>query len=277
MPPFPSCAAVEEDRDTSSSASQEQLLSGRKASCLDNHMPSLKRKRTENGTASLCVEYDQGPTSSRRQPVGLLDALELNERKSGEADEEDGLPGEETAKRLSTLSLQYEKRLLDEQKGNKKKLKIITHLQVPDPSEPKKARAASFIAVVKQSLSQLNFDTFSRALQQYKNTNDFDAMLSQMSALFLEDQKKHLFQHKADGLFLTACYGKDPGCACFEAAVPLICSCAGYLLCPKGREEPACAIKKVLQSDPIYLWSVVRWPPWTTACNLSIPLPALKT
>ncbi|XP_044310765.1 regulator of telomere elongation helicase 1 isoform X3 [Varanus komodoensis] len=192
MPPFPSCAAVEEDRDTSSSASQEQLLSGRKASCLDNHMPSLKRKRTENGTASLCVEYDQGPTSSRRQPVGLLDALELNERKSGEADEEDGLPGEETAKRLSTLSLQYEKRLLDEQKGNKKKLKIITHLQVPDPSEPKKARAASFIAVVKQSLSQLNFDTFSRALQQYKNTNDFDAMLSQMSALFLEDQKKHV-------------------------------------------------------------------------------------
>uniref|UniRef100_A0A8D2IJ85 Regulator of telomere elongation helicase 1 n=1 Tax=Varanus komodoensis TaxID=61221 RepID=A0A8D2IJ85_VARKO len=158
--------------DTSSSASQEQLLSGRKASCLDNHMPSLKRKRTENGTASLCVEYDQGPTSSRRQPVGLLDALELNERKSGEA------------KRLSTLSLQYEKRLLDEQKGNKKKLKIITHLVC--------TRAASFIAVVKQSLSQLNFDTFSRALQQYKNTNDFDAMLSQMSALFLEDQKKHV-------------------------------------------------------------------------------------
>uniref|UniRef100_A0A8D2KR29 Regulator of telomere elongation helicase 1 n=1 Tax=Varanus komodoensis TaxID=61221 RepID=A0A8D2KR29_VARKO len=163
MPPFPSCAAVEEDRDTSSSASQEQLLSGRKASCLDNHMPSLKRKRTENGTASLCVEYDQGPTSSRRQPVGLLDALELNERKSGE--------------HSLSLSLSLSP----------------SHLkQVPDPSEPKKARAASFIAVVKQSLSQLNFDTFSRALQQYKNTNDFDAMLSQMSALFLEDQKKHV-------------------------------------------------------------------------------------
>uniref|UniRef100_A0A8D2IMG5 Regulator of telomere elongation helicase 1 n=1 Tax=Varanus komodoensis TaxID=61221 RepID=A0A8D2IMG5_VARKO len=121
---------------------------------------------SENGTASLCVEYDQGPTSSRRQPVGLLDALELNERKSGEADEEDG-------------SMLYH-------------MVLLFSSQVPDPSEPKKARAASFIAVVKQSLSQLNFDTFSRALQQYKNTNDFDAMLSQMSALFLEDQKKHV-------------------------------------------------------------------------------------
>uniref|UniRef100_A0A7M4EFX5 Regulator of telomere elongation helicase 1 n=1 Tax=Crocodylus porosus TaxID=8502 RepID=A0A7M4EFX5_CROPO len=91
------------------------------------------------------------------------------------------------AKRLSTLSLQYEKRLADEQKGGKKKIKIVT-----DPTEPKKMRATSFIATVKESLSQLNYDVFSEALKQYKMTDDFSAMLSQMSGVFLEDQRNHI-------------------------------------------------------------------------------------
>uniref|UniRef100_A0A7M4EG31 Regulator of telomere elongation helicase 1 n=1 Tax=Crocodylus porosus TaxID=8502 RepID=A0A7M4EG31_CROPO len=152
----------------------------KKARNLDVHVPSLKRKRTDlsasgDGAASLCVEYEQGPVASRRQQVGLLDALEHSEKIS------------EGAKRLSTLSLQYEKRLADEQKGGKKKIKIVT-----DPTEPKKMRATSFIATVKESLSQLNYDVFSEALKQYKMTDDFSAMLSQMSGVFLEDQRNHI-------------------------------------------------------------------------------------
>ncbi|XP_006132510.2 regulator of telomere elongation helicase 1 isoform X1 [Pelodiscus sinensis] len=203
MPPPPirgsSCPSTTCEGDPTSSTSFEQLLSLTKAKNLDDHVPSLKRKRAgllanRDGATSLCVEYDQQLIPSRRQPIGLLDALEHNEKSSGGV-EDDHLPGEEKAKRLSTLSLQYEKRLTDEQKGGRKKIKIVNNLQadkVADPAEPKTTRATVFIATVKQALSQLHYDLFSKALQQYKRTDDFQAMLSQMSSLFLEDQKKHI-------------------------------------------------------------------------------------
>ncbi|XP_053250552.1 regulator of telomere elongation helicase 1 isoform X3 [Podarcis raffonei] len=191
----PSCTTTGEEGSPTTSASREKFLSVTKASNTDNHVPSLKRKRFDNGAANLCVEYDQRPSTSQRQPGSLLAALECNEKNCGEAGEEDSLPGEEQAKRLSTLSLRYEKKLMDEQKGGRKKIKIVSNPQAgkaQDLSETKTARAAAFIATVKQSLSQLNFNTFSRALQQYKTTNDFSTMLCQMSSLFVEDQKKHV-------------------------------------------------------------------------------------
>ncbi|XP_067410131.1 regulator of telomere elongation helicase 1 isoform X4 [Emydura macquarii macquarii] len=195
-----SCPSTICEGGLTTSPSSRQLLSLTKAKNLDDHVPSLKRKRMgllANGDSatSLCVEYEQELISSRRQPIGLLDALEHNEKSSEGAEEEDSLPGEEKAKRLSTLSLQYEKRLTDEQKGGRKKIKIVNNLQadkVADPAEPKKTRATLFIATVKQALSQLHYDLFSKALQQYKRTDDFKAMLSQMSSLFMEDQKKHI-------------------------------------------------------------------------------------
>lgn len=61
-----------------------------------------------------------------------------------------------------------------------------------EPAEPKKARATFYIATVKDTLSQQNYELFSKALQQYKKTDDFHAMLSQMSSLFIEDEKKHV-------------------------------------------------------------------------------------
>uniref|UniRef100_A0A8D0FIS8 Regulator of telomere elongation helicase 1 n=1 Tax=Strix occidentalis caurina TaxID=311401 RepID=A0A8D0FIS8_STROC len=128
-----------------------------------------------DGASSLCMEYEQELVSPRRQCIGLLDALERNEKSS------------EDAQRLSTLSLQYEKRLTDEQKGGRKKIKLVT-----DVTEPKKARATLYIATVKETLSQQNYDLFSKALQHYKKTDDFHAMLSQMSSLFIEDEKKHI-------------------------------------------------------------------------------------
>uniref|UniRef100_A0A8C8R767 Regulator of telomere elongation helicase 1 n=1 Tax=Pelusios castaneus TaxID=367368 RepID=A0A8C8R767_9SAUR len=195
-----SCPSTICEGDPTTSPSSRQLLSLTKAKNLDDHVPSLKRKRMgllANGDSatSLCVEYEQELNSSRRPPLGLLDALEHNEKSSEGAEEEDNLPGEEKAKRLSTLSLQHEKRLTDEQKGGRKKIKIVNNLQadkITDPAEPKKTRATLFIATVKQALSQLHYDLFSKALQQYKRTDDFKAMLSQMSSLFIEDQKKHI-------------------------------------------------------------------------------------
>uniref|UniRef100_A0A8C0G6X5 Regulator of telomere elongation helicase 1 n=1 Tax=Chelonoidis abingdonii TaxID=106734 RepID=A0A8C0G6X5_CHEAB len=195
MPPPPtrsSCPNTIWEEDPTSSTSSGQPLSWTKAKNLDDHVPSLKRKRMGllgDGATSLCVEYDQELIASRRQPIGLLDALEHNE-KSSEGTEDDRLPGEEKAKRLSTLSLQYEKRLTDEQKGGRKKIKIVNSLVCVCIEQF--TRATLFIATVKQALSQLHYDLFSKALQQYKRTDDFQAMLSQMSSLFMEDQKKHI-------------------------------------------------------------------------------------
>ncbi|XP_025911813.1 regulator of telomere elongation helicase 1 isoform X3 [Apteryx rowi] len=203
-PPLPQCpsgsAAALSESDLAPSTSSEQIQSMRKAKKLDDHVPSLKRKRvgmSVNGdvSSSLCTEYEQELICPRRQCIGLLDALERNEKSCEDAEEEDALPGEEKAQRLSTLSLQYEKRLTDEQKGGRKKIKLVSNSQtdkIADLTEPKKARATTYIATVKETLSQENYDLFSKALQHYKKTDDFDAMLSQMSSLFTEDQKKHI-------------------------------------------------------------------------------------
>ncbi|XP_068769164.1 regulator of telomere elongation helicase 1 isoform X2 [Struthio camelus] len=204
-PPLPHCpsgsAASLSESDMAPSTSSEQDRSVRKAKKLDDHVPSLKRRRVGmlvngDGASSLCTEYERELVSPRRQCIGLLDALERNEKSREDAEEEeDGLPGEEKAQRLSTLSLQYEKRLTDEQKGGRKKIKLVSNPQtekVADLTEPKKARATSYIATVKETLSQENYDLFSKALQHYKKTDDFNAMLSQMSSLFIEDPKKHI-------------------------------------------------------------------------------------
>uniref|UniRef100_A0A8C8B7W6 Regulator of telomere elongation helicase 1 n=1 Tax=Otus sunia TaxID=257818 RepID=A0A8C8B7W6_9STRI len=119
-----------------------------------------------DGASSLCMEYEQELVSPRRQCIGLLDALERNEKSSEDAEEEGDLSGEEK------VTAQADKKA--------------------DLTEPKKARATLYIATVKETLSQQNYDLFSKALQHYKKTDDFHAMLSQMSSLFTEDEKKHI-------------------------------------------------------------------------------------
>ncbi|KFO77522.1 Regulator of telomere elongation helicase 1, partial [Cuculus canorus] len=217
-PPLPQCPSASAgslgESNMAPSTSSEQTFSLKKAKNLDDHVPSLKRKRKVNGdgTSSLCMEYEQELVLPRKQRVGLLDALEHNEKSREDAEEDNNLVGEEKAQRLSTLSLQYEKRLTDEQKGGRRKIKLVSNT-VSDPTEPKKARATLYIATVKKTLSQQNYDLFSKALQHYKKTDDFHEMLSQMSSLFIEDEKKHVLlrefyqfvrpQHKKD--FDEAC------------------------------------------------------------------------
>ncbi|KAM6248742.1 regulator of telomere elongation helicase 1 isoform 2-T2 [Porphyrio hochstetteri] len=166
-PPLPQCplGSAGSRSDTALCASSEQLFSLNKAKNLDNHVPSLKRKRKVNGdgASSLCIEYEQELVSPRRQCTGLLDALERSEKSGEDVEEGSDLSGEEK---------QAEKKA--------------------DLTEPKKARATLYIATVKDTLSQQNYDLFSKALQHYKKTDDFHAMLSQMSSLFIEDEKKHV-------------------------------------------------------------------------------------
>uniref|UniRef100_A0A8C3JB87 Regulator of telomere elongation helicase 1 n=1 Tax=Calidris pygmaea TaxID=425635 RepID=A0A8C3JB87_9CHAR len=120
-------------------------------------------QETVNGASTLCMEYEQELVSPRRRCIGLLDALERNEKSSEDAEEgSDFLPVLQQADKKANLT------------------------------EPKKARATLYIATVKETLSQQNYDLFSKALQHYKKTDDFPAMLSQMSSLFIEDEKKHI-------------------------------------------------------------------------------------
>ncbi|XP_026543846.1 regulator of telomere elongation helicase 1 [Notechis scutatus] len=157
-PPTPprhlSSTVIAEENDSSSPSLVpcKRFPTGTKANVLEDHVPSLKRKRM-------------------------------------------GVSSPSWAKRLSTLSLQHEKKMMDQQKGGgRKKIKIVSGWQTNEAansSDPKTARAVAFIAAVQKSLSRLNFDVFSQTLHQYKRKHDFDAMLFQLSGLFLEDENTH--------------------------------------------------------------------------------------
>ncbi|NP_001160140.1 regulator of telomere elongation helicase 1 isoform 5 [Mus musculus] len=162
-------------------------LSTRKAMSLDVHVPSLRQKpiglpAAGDSESSLCGEYEQQTFSAQQRPMGLLAALEYNEQKAGAS--------EEQALGSSTPSLRCEKRLSTEQKGGRKKVRLVNH-----PEEPmagtQAGRAKMFMVAVKQALSQANFDTFTQALQHYKSSDDFEALVASLTCLFAEDPKKH--------------------------------------------------------------------------------------
>ncbi|XP_053309652.1 regulator of telomere elongation helicase 1 [Spea bombifrons] len=167
----------------------------RKAKNLDSHVPSLKRKREgcsgnpDSATDSgLCEGYEPVLDTNRHRPAGLLDALDHTERKKPE---DPGTEGQ--VSRLSTLSLQYDKRLADEQRGGKKKIKIVQN-QVLDQSSPpsqKLSSAFAFLQSVKRCLSQSNYNVFTDAMAAYKKNDDLQILLLPLQTLFCQDAGKH--------------------------------------------------------------------------------------
>ncbi|XP_012926274.1 regulator of telomere elongation helicase 1 isoform X5 [Heterocephalus glaber] len=169
------------------------LLATRKATSLDVHVPSLRQKpagspAVEDPESNLCVEYEQEPVTAPWRPMGLLAALEHSEQKAG-APEDEAYPGKEAVGR-STLSLQCEKRLADEQRGGRKKVRLVSHQEKPEAGTQEE-RAKLFMVAVKQTLSQASFDTFTQALKVYKGSDDLKALMDCLSCLFAEDPKKH--------------------------------------------------------------------------------------
>uniref|UniRef100_A0A6Q2X2B9 Regulator of telomere elongation helicase 1 n=1 Tax=Esox lucius TaxID=8010 RepID=A0A6Q2X2B9_ESOLU len=176
----PHCASA---RPCSSSQGFNQGGFAQKAKVLDSHVPSLKKRRLSNegnGMASLCIEYETEMEAGRRRPVGLLDALEHSDHRHGE---DQGQAGEERANRFSTLSLQYDKRMEDELRGGKRKIKVV--------QERVSGKAKIFLAVMKKSLSQMNFQRVMAALQAYKQTDDLDKLLAEAADLFTGDTNTH--------------------------------------------------------------------------------------
>ncbi|KAJ0036143.1 hypothetical protein NQD34_004820 [Periophthalmus magnuspinnatus] len=161
-----------------------------KAKALDAHIPSLKRKRLDdpsgsNGLAKICINYESGAPEIHRRPTSLLDALEQDQL-GGQGDE--SWVGEEKASRLSTLSLQYDKRIDEELRGGKRKIKLV-HEQVCT-KHCSSSRAKGFLAEMKKTLSQVHFERIIQALQTYKKTDDLDTLLVETSVL-AEDANTH--------------------------------------------------------------------------------------
>ncbi|XP_069025206.1 regulator of telomere elongation helicase 1 isoform X2 [Embiotoca jacksoni] len=186
------------DTSSSSFSSSSRSSSTQKAKALDAHLPSLKRRRLDdhagaNGMARICVEYEGEGQESQRRPANLLDALSRGDHRRG--DDSDAAVGEERASRLSTLSLQHDKRMDDELRGGKRKIKLVQEQQKlcvsDDVSEEGKAsRAKKFLSDMKKSLSQKSFDRIVRALQTYKKTDSLDVLLTE-TAVLAEDTNTH--------------------------------------------------------------------------------------
>ncbi|XP_076596702.1 regulator of telomere elongation helicase 1 isoform X1 [Chaetodon auriga] len=179
------------------SCSSSQSSHTKKAKVLEAHLPSLKRRRLNehtgaHGMARVCFEYECEVQESQRRPVNLLDALERGDHCSGE--DNDAVVGEEKANRLSALSLQYDKRMDDELRGGKRKIKLVQEEKMSgaeDVSEEGKAtKAKTFLVEMKKSLSQVSFDNIVHALQVYKKTDILDVLLTE-TAVLTEDANTH--------------------------------------------------------------------------------------
>ncbi|XP_043335920.1 regulator of telomere elongation helicase 1 isoform X2 [Cervus canadensis] len=136
-------------------------LPTRKAMSLDVHVPSLRQQHTgspvtKDTEGSLCVEYEQEPVRAQRRPAGLLAALEHSEQLvEGPGDK--ALPAEEEACGCSALLGPREKRPVEEQRGRRRKVRLVS----------------------------------SPALRDYKSSDDLEALVARLSPLFAEDPKKH--------------------------------------------------------------------------------------
>ncbi|XP_033485941.1 regulator of telomere elongation helicase 1 isoform X1 [Epinephelus lanceolatus] len=176
--------------------SSSQSSHTQKAKVLDAHLPSLKRRRLNehtgaNGMARVCIEYECEMQESQKRPANLLDALEQGDHCSGE---DDAGVREEKANRLSTLSLQCDKRMDDELRGGKRKIKLVQEQKTcvsKDVSEDGSAsRVKNFLGEMKKSLSQITFDRIIQALQTYKKNKNLDVLLAETSVL-TEDTNTH--------------------------------------------------------------------------------------
>ncbi|KAK1337074.1 hypothetical protein QTO34_001696 [Cnephaeus nilssonii] len=91
----------------------------------------------------------------------------------------------------SSSSIPGEKRSVAEQRGGRKKIRLVSCQQEGLAAGAQADRAKLFMVAVKQALSRASFAAFTRALQEYKGSDDFQALVDHLSPLFAQDPKKH--------------------------------------------------------------------------------------
>uniref|UniRef100_A0A8B9HR04 Regulator of telomere elongation helicase 1 n=1 Tax=Astyanax mexicanus TaxID=7994 RepID=A0A8B9HR04_ASTMX len=139
-----------------------------------------------DGTAGLCIQYEMEMSSTKKKPLSLLDALDNSDPRSGEGDD---MVGEERASRLSTLSLQHDKRMDDECRGGKRKIRVVQDRKPVESSAAGKGKA--FMVELKRHLSQDSFTKIMHALQVYKATDHLDDLVAKAADLLLQDPNTH--------------------------------------------------------------------------------------
>ncbi|KAI4825816.1 hypothetical protein KUCAC02_021482 [Chaenocephalus aceratus] len=104
------------------------------------------------------------------------------------------------ANHLSTLSLQCDKRIDDEMRGGRNvKIKLVQQQKKWQVSEAvsgegTSSRVKGFLAEMKKSLSQCNFEQIVQTLQTYKKTDDLDGLLTD-TAVLTEDANTYSLLH----------------------------------------------------------------------------------
>uniref|UniRef100_A0A8C1QFP4 Regulator of telomere elongation helicase 1 n=1 Tax=Cyprinus carpio TaxID=7962 RepID=A0A8C1QFP4_CYPCA len=133
----------------------------------------------QDGAARLCIQYEMEMTS-KRKAVSLLDALDDTTNKGGREDS--------MASRLSTLSLQHDKRLDDESRGGKRKIKVVqeSKVQKPKTSIKEGLSCSSLLSDIKQAIGAEKTRQMLLALQAYKTSNNYDQMVSAVVSLLTE-------------------------------------------------------------------------------------------
>ncbi|CAJ1055220.1 regulator of telomere elongation helicase 1 isoform X1 [Xyrichtys novacula] len=202
--PFVEKKAPEESCGTSSKADSQsssfssfsapQSSNAQRANVLDTHLPSLKRRRLNeqaggSGMARICIEYENEVQESHRRPVNLLDALEQGDHHNSDH------AAEGKGSCLSSLSLHHNKRMEDELRGGKRKIKLVQKPSHPSklvdvPEESKATRAKTFVEEMRKCLSQKSYSHIVKALQMYKKTDDVDILLAGTTVL-IEDPNTH--------------------------------------------------------------------------------------
>uniref|UniRef100_A0A672Q0L7 Regulator of telomere elongation helicase 1 n=1 Tax=Sinocyclocheilus grahami TaxID=75366 RepID=A0A672Q0L7_SINGR len=93
------------------------------------------------------------------------------------------------ASRLSTLSLQHDKRLDDESRGGKRKIKVVQERKTVASSTAKTGKA--FMMELRRCLSHENFKLIMEALQSYKTTDDLSNLLANVAEPLIQDHNTH--------------------------------------------------------------------------------------
>uniref|UniRef100_A0A8C1WRF9 Regulator of telomere elongation helicase 1 n=1 Tax=Cyprinus carpio TaxID=7962 RepID=A0A8C1WRF9_CYPCA len=148
---------VRKEKEACSSCSAKSVWlsdTSQKAKTLDSHVPSLKRRKLGELTSIPAFFWP------------------FNE-----------------ASRLSTLSLQHDKRLDDESRGGKRKIKVVQERKTVASCTAKTGKA--FMMELRRCLSHENFKLIMEALQSYKTSDDLSDLLANVTEPLIQDHNTH--------------------------------------------------------------------------------------
>ncbi|XP_077474102.1 regulator of telomere elongation helicase 1 [Stigmatopora argus] len=178
-------AGCSELSDPQSSGSTSYTCT-QQAKMVDIHTSTLKRRRTDEDTVypSIFKQYESLSQKSKMKQGSLFDALERVEHQKGG----NGGLGEETQSNLSTLSLQYDKRMDEMMRGGKRKINLVPE-QKPGVSVivtgngKHNTIARALLGEMKSALSQVNFEKIRQALYSYKKNDNLEQLFLDTSLL----------------------------------------------------------------------------------------------